>query len=149
MNASLRSPARKKKVLIVDDQPHFADLLGRAMPEFEVRVESDSLAALSVAREFQPDVFLLDLVMPEMDGALLAANIRNDRRLRNTPIVFLSGMVDSSEDAEEPVLIDGTPAFGKPFNIPALERFISTQCAGHSAMVASTRRLKKGVLAGR
>lgn len=59
-----------KKILVIDDEPEFTVLLQRAMPEFTVRVVADPKVALTTARRFKPDVFILDLVMPGIDGPI-------------------------------------------------------------------------------
>ncbi len=99
-------------------------MLQRAMPEFEVQVVADPQSALSTARRFRPDVFILDLVMPGITGTELAAQLRNDSEFEEIPIIFLSALVHSRADSDEPVSLNDFPAFGKPFSIEKLKQCI-------------------------
>ena len=62
-----------RKILLVDDEAGFTQLLKMNLEksgDFEVTIENDSTKAIATARSFQPDVVLLDVVMPGMDGAM-------------------------------------------------------------------------------
>ena len=58
---------------------------------YEVRQENTGADGLATAREFKPDLILLDVTMPDMNGGDVALQIEADRNLKNTPIVFLTG----------------------------------------------------------
>jgi DNA-binding response OmpR family regulator len=137
----------KKRILIVDHEMDFA-LLQRVMPEYEIHVETRADAALAAAQRFHPDVFLIDLVLPDIHGMALARAIRRDRCLKKVPIVFVSGLVHFSEECDEPVLIEEFPAFGKPFRIDALKRCIQQQILGDPSATTGLRRVKIGTIAG-
>src|SRR4051812_5997949 len=65
------APGRKRRILIVDDEPDFTFMMGLTLEQtgqFEVRQENDAFQALATAREFLPDLILLDVMMPDMDG---------------------------------------------------------------------------------
>src|SRR4026207_408556 len=82
----------KKRILIIDDEVSFARMVKINLEKtgmFEVRVENRAAAALPAAREFRPDLVLLDVIMPTMDGGDVAKQIKRDRTLRGTPIIFL------------------------------------------------------------
>ena len=117
----------KKRILVIDNEPTFAELLPRAMPQYEFRIESDPKLVFDAAHEFRPDLFLLDLVMPEINGVDLAALIACDPLLQRTPVVFISALVHTREPTEEPASIGNYPAFGKPFSIEALKKCIDQQ----------------------
>jgi CheY-like chemotaxis protein len=137
----------RKRILVVDDETDFA-LLRRVMPEYEIQVETNASLALAVAKGFRPDVFLLDLAMPEMHGMLLAKKIRRDRDFRKIPIVLVSALVHSIDSCEEPVLIGEYPAFGKPFRIEALKQCIEQQIQGDPSAMTGLRRVNIGTIAG-
>ena len=137
----------KKKILVVDDETDFA-LLGKVMPEFEIRVETRADKALAVAKQFPPDLFLIDLVLPDLHGMALARRIRRDRHLKKAPIIFVSALVHFTEECDEPELIEEFPAFGKPFCIEALKRCIQQQIQGDPSVTAGLRRVKIGTIAG-
>lgn len=92
--------AAKKRILVVDDNPSDTQLLKRYLEEtheFVVREENDPKTALSAAEEFQPQLILLDVLMPEMDGAELAAAFKANPRLKAVPIVFLTSKLTKEQ----------------------------------------------------
>jgi CheY-like chemotaxis protein len=104
---------KKKRILVVDDEQGFTHLLKLVLPIYDVREENNPTRVIEVAREFKPDLILLDIIMPEMDGGTLAAKIREEPLLRFVPIVFLTAIV-SSKEAEHRKTIDGHPCLAKP-----------------------------------
>jgi CheY-like chemotaxis protein len=89
------SDRSKRKILVVDDEVGFTRLLRLSLEKtgrYEVRVENDGPAALSAAREFKPELVLLDYRMPGMHGRDVAQAIRSEEAFRTTPIVFLTAM---------------------------------------------------------
>ena len=90
----------RRKVLLVDDDPAFTRLVKlnlEATGRYEVCEDNNPATALMMAHAFHPDVILLDIVMPEIDGGDLRAMFREDPALRNTPTVFLTALVDKHE----------------------------------------------------
>ena len=81
--------------------------------------ENDPAKAHQTARDFRPDVILLDIVMPEIDGGEVAARIGNDPELCQTPIIFLTALVTEAE-AKSGLEIDGHSFLAKPINISEL-----------------------------
>ena len=91
----------KKRILIVDDEPDFTNLLKLTLEShgyYEVREENDAEAARAAAREFDPDLVVLDIMMPEMEGNEVAAALKNDPVTRDVPVIFLTALV-SQQDA--------------------------------------------------
>jgi CheY-like chemotaxis protein len=115
---------RKKKILVVDDEVGFTRLLTMALPQYEIREENDSERALETAREFRPDLILLDVIMPGLDGGDLAAQIEGDAVLRQIPIVFLTAIVSPKEAGNTARQIGGYPFLAKPVSADALEKCI-------------------------
>lgn len=89
------------RVLLVDDDALASKAYALALSEagFKVNVEHQALDTLKAVREFQPDVLLLDVYMPEATGPELAAVLREDERLAWMPILFLSAESDPSKHA--------------------------------------------------
>jgi len=117
------SPTKgKRRILIVDDDANSTHLvkilLERSGPYF-VQEENDPTKADQTAHEFKPDVILLDIVMPKMDGGELAEQIEADRELHDTPIIFLTALVTHGE-AKSGLHIQGHPLVAKPISIPEL-----------------------------
>jgi len=91
----------KKRILVVDDEPEFTNVLRQSLEShgyYEVREENDAENARAAAREFDPDVVLLDIMMPEMEGSEVAAVLKQDPLTRDVPVIFLTALV-SRDDA--------------------------------------------------
>jgi len=90
----------KQRILIVDDNPMIAKMVGAWLERtgvYETRRECKPLLAVSAARRFKPDLVLLDVDMPEMDGSEVAEAFRHDRLLEDTRILFLTALVAKHE----------------------------------------------------
>lgn len=90
----------KKRILIVDDEPAFTRTTRFMLEQtgnYEVSEVNQSQSALSAARSFKPDLILLDVVMPEMDGGDVALRIQADPFLKQVPVVFLTALVERDE----------------------------------------------------
>jgi signal transduction histidine kinase len=85
--------ALRQRILVVDDNVDAAESLGTmlAYSGHDVRVAHGGVEALSTAREFAPNVMILDLGMPEMDGYAVARAVRSDPRFATTRLIALSG----------------------------------------------------------
>jgi CheY-like chemotaxis protein len=126
---------RKPRILIVDDESSFIRLLKLALEKkrrYTVRDENDSTRAVATARKFKPDLVLLDFVMPKEHGADVAAKIRAEPRLCETPILFLSGTV--AKQRGEASQIAGFEALAKPIGLDdllaAIDRNLAAAAAG-------------------
>ena len=111
----------KKRILVVDDQASDTQLLKSYLErsdEYLVREENDAQAALSTAEEFQPDLILLDVLMPGMDGAQLAARFEASPKLTAVPIVFLTCVVTKEEVGLCGGRIGKYPFLAKPIALP-------------------------------
>ena len=107
----------KKRILIVDDEAGVTRMLKlylEATQAYEVRTENHGSRAVAAAREFRPHLVLLDVVMPDMDGATVAAEIGADARLKDTPVVFLTALVTGKEVGGSGRNIGGRPFIAKP-----------------------------------
>ena len=110
---------RPVRVLVVDDEQTLSELLALALrfEGWEVRTAENGRAAVAVAREFQPDLVLLDVMMPDMDGFEALRRLRqlNDR----LPVVFLTAR-DSVEDRIAGLSAGCDDYVTKPFSIEEL-----------------------------
>lgn len=90
----------KKRILVIDDEPDFTNILKLGLEMagyYNVREENDASRAIEAAREFEPDLVILDIMMPHIDGSDVAARIKSDHRLRDTPVLFLTALVMGNE----------------------------------------------------
>lgn len=109
----------KKRILLVDDDASVTRTLQmylEATGAYEVRAENEGGQALAVAREFKPHLILLDIVMPDVDGATLAGDIKADAALKDVPIVFLTALVTQREVGPGGRDIGGHPFLAKPLD---------------------------------
>jgi len=112
----------KRRILIVDndrDSTHLVKILLEKTGRYSVLEENDATKAHLSARNFRPDLILLDIVMPETDGDEVAAQIEADPNLQGTPIIFLTALVTKAE-ASAGLRIQGHRFLAKPVNIPEL-----------------------------
>lgn len=125
----------KRRILIVDndrESTHLVKILLERTGGYLVREENDATRAYRTARDFKPDLILLDIVMPERDGGEIAAQIQVDSKLQRTPIIFLTALVTKSE-AEAGLQIQGHPFLAKPINVPDLIKAIEQNLVMHAA----------------
>jgi CheY-like chemotaxis protein len=112
----------KPRILIIDDSrdfTHSAKLALERTGRYSVWEENDPARAHQTAQHVQPDLILLDIVMPETDGGEVAARIESDPTLHRTPIVFVTALVTKAE-ARSGLQIQGHPFLAKPISIPEL-----------------------------
>ena len=112
----------RRRILIVDNDPnttHLVKVLLERTGRYLVLEENDATKAHQSARNFRPDLILLDVVMPETDGGEVAARVEADPELQNTPIVFLTALVTRAE-AKSGLHIQGHQFLAKPVSIPEL-----------------------------
>jgi two-component system OmpR family response regulator len=128
------------RILIVDDSRDFiqsAKLALERTGRYFVCAESDATKAHQSARNFRPDLILLDIVMPEIDGGEIAAQIQADPELRRTPIIFLTALVTKAE-AKAGLRIQGHPFLAKPITIPELIDAIEENLPGACRVLSHT-----------
>lgn len=87
-------------VLLVDDEPDLVELLQYALENegFRVLSASDGAEGLTVAREEHPDIIVLDIMMPRMDGMDLTRKLREEAQLRLTPILLLTARSEENDE---------------------------------------------------
>ncbi len=118
---------KPKRILVVDDETSITQLLKLNLEKsgrYLVRTENSGPKALSAAREFEPDLILLDIMMPSMDGGDVAAQIRGDASLQEIPIVFLTAVVKKEEVQARDGIIGGFPYIAKPIDVKGVMRVI-------------------------
>jgi len=90
----------KKRVLVIDDDMDFSYLLKVTLElegRYEVRAVVNSSSAVTIARDFRPDLILLDWMMPGMDGGQVASALQGDPALKKVPFAFLTAMVSDPQ----------------------------------------------------
>lgn len=119
------APGSSGGVLVVEDDPCSRDVMVRLlkMLGYSARPAGDGFAALEEARHSRPDLVLMDLSLPGIDGLETIRRFRTDPALAAVPIIALTGNV--SETAREAVCEQGAAGFlEKPVDLPALQGFL-------------------------
>ena len=107
----------KKKILVVDDEASLTRLIKTNLErtgKYEVMTENRGSNAIEVAKEFKPDLILLDVMMPDMDGDEIAALIEEDPLLSGTKYIFITAIVRRGETAPTGSMIGGHLFLAKP-----------------------------------
>jgi len=110
----------KKRVLVVDDEPSITRLLKLNLEQtgdYEVATENVSKAALATAEKFRPDLILLDVMMPGLDGGDVAGKLQASPTIKGVPIVFLTAAITKKEVRARNGVVGGLPFLAKPVNL--------------------------------
>ena len=113
----------KHRILIIDDERPMTRMVRlnlEATGRYEVREENASANALLTARDFRPDLVLLDVIMPGADGGEIAARFKIDPVLSRIPIVFLTATVSPREAGKGGLMSAGMKFLAKPVSLATL-----------------------------
>ncbi len=114
--------AARRKVLIVDDDEELVELLSDVFEKdgrFDVKTANNGFDAGMQVREFRPDLVVLDVMLPDINGKEVCQRIRSDETLEAVKIICISGMVEQDKVAE--LRMAGANDFmHKPFNVDRL-----------------------------
>ena len=119
-----------KKILIIDDENEIATGVKDFLETgglYQAKIENDPRRAVETAGTFLPDLILLDLVMPFLDGTEVAERLSQDPRCRTVPIVFLTSLVTSEEADESAGKIGGRSFIAKPVKAQDLLRRVDEE----------------------
>jgi len=109
----------KNSVLIVDDENSNIMVLARILDsEYIVRAAKDGQTAIEAAETHLPDVILLDILMPDMDGYAVLATLKNSEKTKNIPVIFVTGLNDAVNE-ERGLSLGALDYITKPFS-PAI-----------------------------
>jgi CheY-like chemotaxis protein len=114
------------KVLIVEDEPHIrriGELSLRGVGRWEVVLASSGVEGLDRAASEQPDVILLDVMMPGMDGPTMLAELRAQSNTATIPVIFITAKVETHE-VERYLSLGAAGVISKPFDPMKLPREI-------------------------
>ncbi len=107
----------RRKILVVDDEPDVTELLDYKLnqADYQVRVINDPLMIMGTARDFQPDMILLDIMMPELNGLQICRMLRADPVMKATPVIFLTARGEA-EDRIRGLETGADDYISKPFD---------------------------------
>jgi len=107
----------KTKILVVDDETAITHMIKLNLERtglYQVQEENSGKRALETALEFMPDLILLDVMMPDMQGDEVATLLKQNEQLKNTKVVFLTAIVTRDETANGHHIIGGNLFIAKP-----------------------------------
>ena len=109
-------------ILVIDDDDLVSRTLQRALKiyDYQVMTASSGIEGLQLARRHRPDLFILDIMMPGVDGYQVCRQIRGDPLLQDAPVLFLTAKA-KDEDKIEGFRAGGDDYLVKPFNMQELE----------------------------
>jgi len=111
---------KKAKILIIDDERDTCDFLESILErtgKYEIWATTSPIESLSLAKENHPDLILLDIIMPEMDGTIVAERLADDPSTKGILIAFISVLAGQKEiNTGKKGSIGGHPFIPKPFS---------------------------------
>src|SRR5258706_2428039 len=113
-----------EKILIVDDESDFIELLKFRLADLhcEFLIANDGVQALSQARQFKPNLILLDILLPDLDGLSVCEILRRQPSTCKIPVIFMSAL--TSDVTKRTVAVHAEDFFTKPLDLPRLEKRI-------------------------
>jgi putative two-component system response regulator len=120
----------KNTILVVDDTPENIDVLfGVLSPNYKVKAAPNGLKALKIAQgEKPPDLILLDIMMPEMDGYEVCRRLKEDERTRDIPVIFVTAKTET-EDENKGFQVGAVDYIIKPISPPIVKARVRTHLA--------------------
>lgn len=113
--------ATKHRILVVDDEPSIAKVLRKQLEVagFEVNVGVDGEDGLTKAREWRPDLLVLDVMLPKRNGHEVCSALRQDEQFRRLPIIMLTAKAQR-QDQQEAMQRGADAYLAKPFQLEEL-----------------------------
>ena len=118
---------KSNTLLIVDDENANLKVLTYILgADYTIYTATNGASAIEKAKELRPDLILLDILMPGMDGYETLSVIKNSEDINKTPIIFITGL-DSAEDEEKGLSLDAADYITKPFSAPIVKLRVRNQ----------------------
>jgi len=107
---------KSKKILIVEDEPDIAESLKARLEleKFKVVIAGDGKAGVEQARKEKPDLIILDVMLPLLDGYEVCSIIKKDDKTKNIPVLFLTAL-PNIQDAEKAFEVGASDFLNKPY----------------------------------
>ncbi len=121
-----KSAVKAATILVVDDEPEITEIIEAFLENagYNVKVENQPHNAIPLARELKPDLILLDIMMPGMDGYQICNQIKEDPNMSETPVIFLTGK-DTKDDQGKSFQVGGDMFIKKPFSCERLLEIVN------------------------
>lgn len=122
----------KPKILIVDDEVNLTKMLKLNLDEtekYEIRTLNEGRDAINTIKQFMPDLVLLDVMMPDIQGNEIAEKVTEDSEIKHIKIIFLTALVKKSEIPDEDKKIGGRRFIAKPVKLDELTAILDEDLA--------------------
>ena len=133
------APAGHARVLLIEDSMHFQNLISllvrQHFPAVELRAANDGIAGLALAGAFQPDVLMVDILLPGIDGATLITSLRSHPQFRNLQVIVVTSL-SPDELGPYAFALEGVPVIHKPRLVAELPALLAQSLARHETPVA-------------
>jgi CheY-like chemotaxis protein len=123
-----------KKILMVDDDQRLLRVVSMylAMEGYEIISAPDGEAGLREAQQQRPDLIIMDVMMPGMDGITACTRLRTDPKTADIPVLLFSAL-SGSEDVERARQAGANHLITKPFNLVGLAEVVNSLCTSEAA----------------
>jgi len=120
------TPARRTRVLLIEDSTHYQNLvrllLGQKFPQVELHIADEGIAGLAMAGSLQPQVLIVDIMLPGIDGATLITSLRSHPQFSQSRLIVITSL-DETQREPYAFALAGVPVIHKPrlvMDLPAL-----------------------------
>ncbi|MCL1895737.1 MAG: response regulator [Clostridiales bacterium] len=139
----MRDGAEKNSILIVDDEKANIMALSHILnPDYTVYATRDGENAVNAARKYKPDIILLDVLMPGMDGFDVISELKKSEKTRNIPIIFITGLTGADDEAKG-LALGAADYISKPFNPEIVKQRVKNQLTILNQMHELDEKLKQ------
>jgi len=139
----------KHSLLIIDDESVNLKVLNQILaPDYTILTANNGHDGIEKAKEYLPDLILLDIIMPDMDGYQTFSALKKNNKTMNIPVIFISG-IDSEEYEEKGSMLEAADYISKPFNALIIKLRVRNQFRLRNALktAAAANRSKSVFLA--
>jgi PAS domain S-box-containing protein len=117
----------KNSVLVVDDERLNIEVLNKILsPEYTIHITKNGTSVFELACKHTPDLILLDIIMPDMNGFDVLAQLKSSEKTRNIPVIIITGL-NSVEDEEKGLALDAADFIHKPFSTKVVQSRVRHQ----------------------
>lgn len=131
-----QTPGRPLTLLLIEDSVHFQNLISlvvkRELPDAQLHVASDGIAGLAMAGRLEPDVLLIDILLPGIDGAALITSLRSHPQFARSRLIVVTAL-DEAQRAPYAFALDGVPVVHKTALVAELPALLTRATADLAA----------------
>ncbi len=120
-STKLEKKTKSARILVIDDEAEITEIVETFLEDagYQVMIENSSVMGIERAKNFKPDLILLDIMMPFMDGYEVCDELKKNKETENIPVIFLTGK-DAKSDEGRSFRVGGDMYIKKPFSCDRL-----------------------------